>query len=282
MLHASECLMQRAILIMFLAMSLIPAGDSAGKILTSQMGVAPVFVAWSRFAIGLIILIPFIPDQTRALFGNWRIWVRAAMICGGITCIQTALQTEDVANVFAAFFIGPLLSYVLAAVFLREPITLLRSALIAIGFAGVLLVVRPGVDVSVGLLWALAAGTFFGIFLTMSRWLSDLATPLQLSVTQLVISTGLLLPFGLMHLPEFTAPIAALTVTSAACSMLGNLLMLYAYRIAPATKIAPMVYFQLLSAVALGWVLFGALPDAMTWIGLAIILSAGIASTRLR
>ena len=282
MLHASECLMQRAILIMFLAMSLIPAGDSAGKILTSQMGVAPVFVAWSRFAIGLIILIPFIPDQTRQLFGNWRIWVRAAMICGGITCIQTALQTEDVANVFAAFFIGPLLSYVLAAVFLREPITLLRSALIAIGFAGVLLVVRPGVDVSAGLLWALAAGTFYGIFLTMSRWLSDLATPLQLSVTQLVISTGLLLPFGLMHLPEFTAPIAALTVTSAACSMLGNLLMLYAYRIAPATKIAPMVYFQLLSAVALGWVLFGALPDAMTWIGLAIILSAGIASTRLR
>jgi drug/metabolite transporter (DMT)-like permease len=124
MRHASECHMQRAILIMFMAMSLIPAGDSAGKILTSQMGVAPVFVAWSRFAIGLIILIPFIPDQTRALFGNWRIWVRAAMICGGI--------------------------------------------------------------------------------------------------------------------------------------------------------------FQLLSAVALGWVLFGALPDAMTWIGLAVILSAGIASTRLR
>ncbi|WP_093916731.1 DMT family transporter [Sulfitobacter marinus] len=274
--------MQRATLIMFLAMSLIPAGDSAGKILTSQMGVAPVFVAWSRFAIGLIILVPFIPDQTRALFGNWRIWVRAAMICGGITCIQTALQTEDVANVFAAFFIGPLLSYALAAVFLREPITLLRSALIALGFAGVLLVVRPGFDVSVGLVWALAAGTFYGIFLTMSRWLSDLASPLQLSFTQLAISTALLLPFGLMRLPEFTSPIAALTLTSAACSMLGNLLMLYAYRVAPATQIAPMVYFQLLSAVALGWVLFGALPDAMTWIGLAIILSAGIASTRLR
>ena len=85
-----------------------------------------------------------------------------------------------------------------------------------------------------------------------------------------------------MHLPEFTAPIAALTVTSAACSMLGNLLMLYAYRIAPATKIAPMIYFQLLSAVALGWLLFDALPDLMTWVGLAVILSAGIASTRLR
>ncbi|MBQ0804175.1 MAG: DMT family transporter [Sulfitobacter sp.] len=274
--------MQRAIFIMFIAMSLIPAGDSAGKILTSQLGAAPVFVAWSRFAIGTLLLIPLIPANTRALFGNWRIWIRAAMICGGITCIQTALQTEDVANVFAAFFIGPLLSYLLAATFLREPITLLRTTLILIGFAGVIVVVRPGVDVSIGLLWALAAGTFYGVFLTMSRWLSGLASPLQLSFSQLVISTGLLLPFGLMHLPEFTAPIAALTVTSAACSMLGNLLMLYAYRIAPATKIAPMIYFQLLSAVALGWLLFDALPDLMTWVGLAVILSAGIASTRLR
>ena len=51
--------MQRVILIMFVAMSLIPAGDSAGKILTSQLGVAPVFVAWSRFAIGALLLVPF-------------------------------------------------------------------------------------------------------------------------------------------------------------------------------------------------------------------------------
>jgi len=274
--------MQRAILIMFVAMSLIPAGDSAGKILTSELGVAPVFVAWSRFALGTLFLIPFVPPQTRDLFGNWRIWIRAAMLCGGITCIQTALQTEDVANVFAAFFVGPLLSYVLAATFLREPITILRSTFILIGFLGVVMVVRPGIGVSAGLLWALAAGTFYGIFLTMSRWLSDLAPPLALAFSQLIISAALLLPLGLLHLPDFTMPVLALTATSAICSMLGNLLMLFAYRLAPATRIAPMIYFQLLSAVALGWLLFGALPDMLTWVGLAVILSAGIISTRLR
>lgn len=275
-------LMQRAVLIMFIAMSLIPAGDSAGKVLTSQLGVAPVFVAWSRFALGTVFLIPFIPPQTRALFSNWRIWVRALMLCCGITSIQTALQTEDVANVFAAFFVGPLLSYVLAAIFLREPITLLRSTLILLGFAGVLLVVRPGFGITLGLMWALAAGSFYGVFLTMSRWLSGLAPPLSLSFSQLIISAGLLLPLGLLNLPEMSAPVAALTATSALCSMLGNLLMLYAYRLAPATKIAPMIYFQLLSAVGLGWLLFGALPDLVTWVGLAVILGAGITSTRLR
>ncbi|WP_372993564.1 DMT family transporter, partial [Sulfitobacter sp.] len=151
-----------------------------------------------------------------------------------------------------------------------------------IGFLGVVLVVRPGIGVSAGLLWALAAGTFYGIFLTMSRWLSDLAPPLALAFSQLIISTALLLPLGLLHLPDFTMPVAALTATSAICSMLGNLLMLFAYRLAPATRIAPMIYFQLLSAVALGWLLFGALPDMLTWVGLAVILGAGIISTRLR
>ena len=274
--------MQRVILIMFVAMSLIPAGDSAGKILTSQLGVAPVFVAWSRFAIGALLLVPFAPPQTRALFGNWRIWVRAAILCGSITCIQTALVTEDVANVFAAFFIGPLLSYVLAALFLREAISLQRSALIVAGFLGVLVVVRPGLEPSPGLLWALIAGTLYGVFLTMSRWLSHLAPPLALTFSQLVISGLLLLPLGLVHFPPLTGPVLGLSLASALCSMLGNLLMLYAYRMAPATKVAPLVYLQLLSAVGLGWLVFGAWPDALTWAGMAMILGAGIASARLR
>lgn len=280
--HANSIGMQRAVLIMFIAMSLIPAGDSAGKIMTSQLGVAPVFVAWSRFAFGTLLLLPFVPPNTLQLFGNWRIWLRAAMLCGGITSIQVALQTEEVANVFAAFFIGPLLSYTLAAIFLRERITLARSGLILAGFAGVLLVVRPGYGVSIGLLWALAAGTFYGIFLTMSRWLSHLAPPLSLSFSQLLISGFLLLPLGLSNLPDLTGPIASLTLVSAACSMVGNLLMLYTYRLVPATKVAPLIYFQLLSAVTLGWLLFGALPDLLTWAGLSVILVAGIASTRLR
>lgn len=274
--------MQRAVFIMLVAMSLIPAGDSAGKVLTSQFGVAPVFVAWSRFALGAVVLLPFLPPATRALFGNWRIWVRAAMLCGGITCIQTALQTEAVANVFAAFFVGPLLSYVLAALFLKEPITPLRSLMIVIGFAGVLMVVRPGFGITPGLVWALAAGTFYGVFMTMSRWLSHLAPPLSLSFSQLIISAGLLLPFGLTHVPTMTFSVAALTLTSALCSMLGNLMMLYAYRLAPATRIAPMVYFQLMSAVALGWLIFGVLPDIFTWAGLTLILGAGITSAKLR
>ncbi len=277
--------MQRAIPIMFIAMSLIPAGDSAGKILTTGMGVAPVFVAWSRFAIGALMVLPFLPRGTWALMRDWRLWLRAATLASGITCIQTALQTEAIANVFAAFFIGPMISYLLAALFLRERITLLRSALILLGFCGVLLVVRPGMgggSGGPGLLFAVAAGLFYGVFLTMSRWLSDLAAPLALTFTQLAMSAVMLLPLGLMNLPDATLAVAGLATTSALFSMLGNLLLLYAYRRAPATRLAPLVYFQLIAAVLLGLFLFSTLPDALTWAGLAVIIAAGITSARLR
>ncbi|MFG6559840.1 DMT family transporter [Sulfitobacter sp. 1A15299] len=277
--------MQRAIPIMFIAMSLIPAGDSAGKILTSGMGVAPVFVAWSRFAIGALMVLPFLPRGTWGLMRDWRLWLRAGTLALGITCIQTALRTEAIANVFAAFFIGPMISYLLAAMFLRERISLLRSALILMGFCGVLLVVRPGLGGGTGgpgLLFAVAAGLFYGVFLTMSRWLSDLAPPLALTFTQLAMSAVMLLPLGLMNLPAATLPVAGLATASALFSMLGNLLLLYAYRRAPATRLAPLVYFQLIAAVLLGLFLFSTLPDALTWAGLAVIITAGITSARLR
>lgn len=274
--------MQRAVLIMFVAMSLIPLGDSAGKLLTSDHATAPVFVAWSRFAIGMLLLLPFLPHGTLALLRDWRIWLRAATLAAGITAIQTALQTEAVATVFAAFFVGPLFSYALAVIFLREPVTRLRTALVIVGFIGVLIVVRPGAGASIGTLWAVLAGLFYGAFLTQSRGLGHLAAPLPLTFSQLVISALLLAPLGLANLPSPSAAVAGLTLVSALSSALGNLMLLFAYRLAPATHLAPLIYFQLVAAVALGWGVFGDLPDAWTWAGLAVILLAGIASSRLR
>lgn len=274
--------MLKAAIIMFVAMSLIPAGDSAGKILTTQFGVAPIFVAWSRFMIGMALVLPFVPKGMVQLYTDWRVWLRAGFLAAGISSIQVALTTTPVATVFAVFFVGPLFSYLLAVVFLREHVTWFRSILVLLGFAGVLLVVRPSSDISSGVLWALNAGLCYGAFLTMSRWLTGHAAPMALVVSQLSISALILLPWGLLNMPEITSPVAKLTFVSAACSMLGNLLLLYAYRHAAATRIAPLVYFQLIAAVLLGWLLFDDLPDMITWVGLAVIIASGVGSARLR
>lgn len=267
---------------MFVAMSLIPAGDSAGKLLTGSLGVSPLFVAWSRFALGLLLILPFLPGGSLALLKDGRIWLRALALCGGITSIQFALRSVDVATVFAAFFVGPIFSTLLAVVFLRERLPLLRAVLLGLGFAGVLLVVRPGFDMQAGVLWAVLAGLFYGSYLTMSRWLAGVAAPLALTFSQLAISALVLLPLGLSHLPPASVEIGLLTLASAGFSMLGNLLLLFAYRLASATVLAPMVYFQLIAAVLLGWMIFGNLPDLLTLVGMAVIVLAGVGSARLR
>lgn len=273
--------MTHATLIMFLAMSLIPAGDAAGKLLTTN-GVAPTFVAWSRFAIGALIVLPLFGRDGARLLTDWRIWLRGALLAGGITSIQTALQTAPLGDVFAAFFVGPLVSYILAGLMLGETLTWQRTALIILGFVGVLLVVRPGGSMAPGLAFAALAGLFYGAFLTASRWLSHCANPGALTFTQLIIGAILLTPWGLATLPEVSIMTATLTLTSALCSMLGNLILLYAYRIAPASRLAPFVYFQLFAAVGLGWILFNDLPDQFTWAGIALILTADLATARLR
>lgn len=262
-------------------MSMIPLGDMAGKLLSTQYGVDPGFVAWSRFGIGALMVLPFLPRGTLILLRDWRIWLRAAFIGFGVLCIQTALKSEPLPDVFAAFFIGPILSYVLSALLLREPAPLLRSVLMGVGFCGVLLVVRPGFGGSAGLLWAVLAGCCYGAFLTASRWLAHLGSALQLSFTQLLISALLLTPFGVVAVPQMSMPVGMLTLLSAAGSMAGNLLLLVAYARAPATKLAPLVYFQLIAATALGWLVFSDLPDFYTWLGLVLVIGAGLGSAGL-
>ena len=274
--------MMQTTIVMLLAMSLIPAGDLAAKLLTGSGAASPLFVAWSRFALGALMVLPFVPAGAMRLLRDWRIWLRASFIIGGITSIQMALRSAPIADVFAAFFVGPIISFALSALLLGERITAMRAALLAIGFVGVVLVVRPGFGGNPALLWAMLAGSFYGAFLTASRWLADVGRPRQLVLTQLVAGALVLAPVGLSDLPVLTGKTVVLTLASAGFSMLGNLLLIVAYARAPAAKLAPMVYFQLIAATALGWITFGDLPDGLAWAGLALVAGAGLISALLR
>ncbi len=270
----------RAVALMFVAMSCIPAGDAAAKVLTSQVGLAPVFVAWARFAVGTLLVLPFVPLTALPLLGDWRVWGRAALMAAGIVSIQFALATAPIASVFAAFFVGPIVSYALSALVLGERVSRWRTVLMAVGFGGVLLVVRPGLDAAPGLGFAVLAGVFYGSFLTASKALAGIARPRALLLTQLVAGAVLLAPGAAFAPSGVDAGTALLLLASGAFSMAGNLLLLMAYRIGTGTGIAPLVYFQLIAATGLGWWVFGDLPDAPTWAGLALIIVAGVASAR--
>ena len=274
--------MLKALLIMLVAMSFIPIGDSASKILTSQLGVAPVYVVWTRFLIGGLILLPFTWRAGLKVWRDWRVWVRAALIALGISCITRALQLAPLADVFGAFFVGPIVSFVLSVWLLKERARAVQAVLVVLGFIGVLLIVRPGFEASAGLGWAVVAGCSYGGFLTMSRWLAGKVDLGGLVFTQMFGSVILTTPFVIGQIPDLTPQILKLTLISAIGSMIGNVLMLLAYKLQEASKLAPFVYFQLISAVVLGWYLFDELPGVWTILGMALIIFSGCFSAVLQ
>jgi drug/metabolite transporter (DMT)-like permease len=269
---------------MFFAMSLIPLGDSFGKLLVTQNDASPIFVAWSRFFIGALVLLPFLSARHLdfALYRDWRIWLRAGFLTCGVSSIQVALATEPLPNVIGAFFIGPIISYFLSALFLREVITWARTGLLCIGFFGILLVVKPGFGMTSGIGFAMLAGVFYGCFLTASRWLSHIAVPRAILFSQLIIPAILLTPFGAAQIPQITWEVSALTLGSAVASMVGNLLLVIAYKRAPASQLAPFVYFQIFAATLYGYTMFGQVSDFVSGLGLLILMVSGFASLALR
>ena len=92
---------------------------------------------------------------------------------------------------------------------------------------------------------------------------------------------AVLTPLAIGHIPAMTVPLALLFLASGLASAAGNMLLLIAYRLGSGTALAPLVYFQLIAAVGLGWAVFGDLPDTISWAGMAVIVGAGLLSARL-
>ena len=202
--------MWRAILFMLIGMMLIPTGDAASKLLSNTHGYHPFFITWARFTVGSLLVLPFIPRAVSVFFATQ--WLGFEGCCWlSESAITFAVALEDLADVFAVFFIGPIISYILAAIFLKEPVTLPRSALLFLGFTGILLIARPGFGFSIGLACALLAGCAYGIFLTLSRLAAGQEEPKALLFSQLLIAAILCTPMALVLLAgaSFSQPSAA-------------------------------------------------------------------------
>jgi drug/metabolite transporter (DMT)-like permease len=107
-------------------------------------------------------------------------------VTGAISNILIALETESLANTFAAFFVGPIVAYFISAIFLKEDISKSRTALLFFGFVGMLLVIKPGVSFTMGTAHALLSGVFYGCFLVSTKWLAGVANSRSLLVSHIV------------------------------------------------------------------------------------------------
>ena len=240
------------------------------------------------------------------LTGGWRqIRTRRPgmhLLRGGFIVIAnvsffTALATMPLAEATAIFFVSPLIMAVFSVVFLGETVGPRRWAAIAVGLVGVIVIVRPGgAAFALTSLLPLVAATFYAANHTMTRKLgvqdsaATLAFYIQITFLTVAILAGLGFGDGRFDSPDHGESIAFLTrawfwppvsdwailALTGTASAAGGFLISQAYRMCEAALIAPLEYGALPMAIAWGFLVFGEWPDAVAWIGIALILGSGL------
>ena len=211
--------------------------------------------------------------------GDWRLifWRTVAEI-GAAYFFLTALFNMPIANVTAILQALPLTITLAAALFLNEPVGWRRLLAILVGFAGVMLIVRPGAaDFTIYSLYGLAAvGCVTVRDLTTRRLSSE--TP-SMFVT-LITSAAIMVVFGLASAAAPWTPMdaRALGLTAGAAVMIigGYLFSIMVMRVGEISFVAPFRYTGLIWALLLGWIAFGEWPDAITFLGAGIVVGSGL------
>lgn len=257
--------------------------DASGKYL-GQAGVPVAASTWSRY-VGhlLVVLILFFPKEGKRIFRPQRPaiqWTRGLLMVIVTLLYFGALKYLPLGEATALFFLTPIITTGLAAWLLHERPGRWTLVAIALGFVGVLIVVRPSANLAlIGVFLVVAAAFCNAGYQTLTRASSSRGGTERVS-TQLMYS-------GLVGTIVMTAAIpfwwdsswvaGAGLVTRlvflgvGVLGALGHLLLIRAYTLAPASTLAPWMYLQLLWSVAIGWLVFGSIPDPVTVAGMLLI-----------
>ncbi|GGA06558.1 membrane protein [Blastomonas marina] len=276
------------LLLALLGFSVLSAGDAVVKTMAGDW--SPAAVAALRYTIGTVglgVLLWWREGRKGFAYPRPGVQLMRGLGVGGATLgFFSAVFVMPLATATAIVFLSPIITAILAIMFLGEPSRRATWVAAIAGFIGVLVLLRPGFS-DLGWAAALPLVSAFGVSLMMlgNRMSANLASPLamQFSIASiaavfLVLAAAIGAYSGVEALavgsPDWTVvarcAIVALTATTA------HWLVFLGTTRAGAATIAPTTYVQMIVAVLLGMVLFGDVPDALTLLGAVIIIGAGL------
>ncbi|UUX50980.1 DMT family transporter [Nisaea acidiphila] len=272
------------------SVALMALQDALIKLMSTALPLGQIFLLRSMLVLPLLVLV------ARANAKDLRAALRPAPMLRGLCLtlmylsLYSVLQVLPLATLAAGFYTGPLFITLLAALVLKEPVGIRSWTAVGIGFAGVLVLLRPGsgsfaaaalVPVLSGFCYAVAA------ILARSRCRTDAPVSLALALNlNLLIAGALMLGAGTLGpkmnpLPGWTEMSAVdwQLVAMLAVLMVGiGMGLAAAYQHAEPSVVASFDYSYLIFASLLGYYLFAETPDMPTFAGMGLIASAGLLS----
>ena len=272
----------KAIALMCAAVTLFSCLDSTAKYIVTHYNIPTAQVIWMRFA-GQFILMALIlgPATLPGLLKTKKFglqMVRSVLMAATTTCNFIAVKYLRLDQTVAIAFLAPLVVAALAGPLLGEWVGWRRMLAIVIGFLGILIVVRPGfAEVHWAFAVSLLAMLAYALFMLVTRKLSTFDPPLVTLFYALLVGTIGGLPIALAHWvwPESWQQWLMLA-SLGAFGGFGHFLLIHAYNRAPASSVSPFLYFQLISMVGLGYLIFGDVPDHWSMLGSAVVIASGL------
>jgi len=259
---------------------LFTALDTAGKLLVQQHSL--FVVVWARYVGQMLIVTAYVRHRTGPHFWHTRHprtqLARSALLVVTTAAFYVGLRYLPLAEASAIMFATPLLVVLLSGPVLGERPTRGRVGAALAGFLGVLLLLRPGSAVLhpavVVLLGAALCNAFYQM---LTKKVAGDGTNTSLFYSSLVgaLALTLALPWGFAD-TTLSSRDWLLLVVAGVFAAAGHGLMIHAFRLAPASLLAPFTYVQILWAVAFGYAVFGQLPDRWSALGMAIIVASGV------
>ncbi|MBL8698342.1 MAG: DMT family transporter [Alphaproteobacteria bacterium] len=269
----------RGILIMMAAQAIFGVTDALQKLLMETVPL--MIVVWSRFAIFLVILGPLVVLRPAHLAPSpeRRLLILRGCAFLGATCFMAgALARLPLATATTLMFVGPFIVTAMSALLLKEQVGWRRWSAIGVGFAGMLIVVRPGGADSVGwpALLVLGSTVCWSLGIIATRRVGGRADAITMVVWQALTGFVLSAPFAYLTWKTPDMRDAGLLLLNGSLNLFGQWLTVRALQLAPVSAVAPLTYTVIVWATILGWSMFGALPDAWTLAGAAVIIASGL------
>lgn len=267
---------------------LAPLLDVSAKLASDAIPVGQIVAA--RFIVQAVLMLPLLLVLRQPLRLSRQVTglvvCRALLLMAATYFFVAAIAIMPIADALAIAFVEPFIVLLLGKLLLGDEVGPRRIIAAVVGFSGALLVIQPSL-IAFGFVALYPLGTAFTfafyMLLTrsMSRQMKPVAMQFHTSFAGVVLVLPILWLFNDGPIPQLDSVMPQglfwLWLFGVGFwSACAHLCMTYAFRFAPSATLAPLHYAEIVSAVALGYLVFSDFPNWMTWAGIVVICGSGL------
>lgn len=267
----------------FLSFGVLSVSDAVTKLLSARYSIFEIAAADALCAMVIVLPVIVRTDGLASLMPRRPALVilRCGLGAGSLVTAFLSFSMIPLADAYALSFIAPIVVTALSVPALGEHVGWRQWAAVIIGFAAVIVILRPDFGgLEMGQVYILASAVLFAASMLMLRRIAATESSGTLIVFYFAWLLLMGLPVAVTHWRTPAFDDALLMVLTGICSGIGNLILIMAFRKASATIVSSFMYSQLIWGTLFGMALFGDLPDAITLGGAAIIIVCGIYTLR--